>query len=112
MPETQKPFIRVKDKRTGHQVDIHRDRFKSEYHERVDRVEDSWHARPAKPSVTGVAPSAAPASLPEPPPLPETKPAAAKKRATKPTEKPAEPAAGTSTPEVVEGVSPEPVSAS
>lgn len=44
----QKAFIRVKDKSTKHQYDIHRSRFDSERHELVKRVPDSHFARPPK----------------------------------------------------------------
>lgn len=51
MSEFVKPFVRVKDLRTGHQFDVKRERVDPEYHELVDRVPDSWHARPAKPNM-------------------------------------------------------------
>ena len=47
-----KPFVRVRDKRTGHQYDVHRDAFNPDHHERLKRVPDSWAPRRAKPRVT------------------------------------------------------------
>lgn len=46
-----KPFMRVKDKRTKHEYDIHRDRFDDTKHDRVKDDKGANAARAAKPYV-------------------------------------------------------------
>lgn len=43
-----KPYIRVKVRSTGHQIDIHRSHFDPEKHIRVTRVPDAWFPRRSK----------------------------------------------------------------
>lgn len=47
----EKPFIRVKDRKTRHVFDVHRQAFDTEKHELVKGVEDSWSSRPAVPHI-------------------------------------------------------------
>ena len=47
----EKPFIRVKDRKTRHVFDVHRQAFNPEKHEPVKDVPDSWAARPAVPHI-------------------------------------------------------------
>ncbi|MFF9565730.1 hypothetical protein ACF1AJ_20445 [Leifsonia sp. NPDC014704] len=47
----EKPFIRVKDKRTRHMYDVHEQAFDPEIHEELKRFPRSATARDAKPAV-------------------------------------------------------------
>ncbi len=45
---SEKPFIRVRVKATGHQIDIHRSHFDPDEHVPVKRVPDTWAPRRPK----------------------------------------------------------------
>lgn len=55
----EKPFIRVRSKATRNQFDIHRDSFRDDLYEVVQRVSDSWRPRRMKPFVKHVSKSPA-----------------------------------------------------
>lgn len=45
---SEKPFVRVKVRGTGHQIDVHRTHYDPDKHELVKRVPGAWRPRRPK----------------------------------------------------------------